>query len=84
MFKSVNEFNSAIKQVLQMVLDGKSLNEISATLGEEPFGEIIEVCCQKNYLSGITCRRTEANTVDTTTAGSIKVTYSGLQFIENN
>ena len=46
-FKSVSDFDSAIKKVLKMFLDGKTSNEIRNSVGD------------------------------------IKVTYYGLQFIEN-
>lgn len=80
MFKSTQEFDSAVKNILIKLRDGESLNSIPQ---DEDSLEAIVECINRGFLQGVTYDRTLDGKPHLQQMNP-RVTYNGLKFIENN
>lgn len=83
MFKSTIEFNSAIKEILTTVRDGKDINSDDSTIEQEDFWEAVVECIDRRYIIGVTYNRL-ASGAPVFQSKRPRITYSGLAFIEAN
>lgn len=83
MFKSTKEFDSAIKEILIKLRDGESISSMETSLEEDDFFEALVECIDRRYLSGLSYQRT-MNGKPHFSQTNIRVTYSGLSFIETH
>ncbi len=84
MFKSTDEFDSAIKDVLRMVRSEENFDSIPSKLNltDADFGDVVIECSSRGFLSNISYRRT-GDGVPHFAPNNIRITYSGLKFIES-
>ncbi|MFV0343945.1 MAG: YjcQ family protein [Anaerocolumna sp.] len=82
MFKSTKEFDSAIKEILEKLRDGENIGSITTALENDDFYEALSECVDRRYLSGLSYQRT-ADGKPHFSQTNIRVTYSGLSFIES-
>lgn len=83
MFKSTKEFDFAIKEILVKIRDGESINSKATSLEENNFNEALAECVDRRYLSGLSYQRTLDGKPHFSQT-DIRVTYSGLSFIESD
>lgn len=83
MFKSIKEFDAAIKEVLVMILDEKPLTPDNSSFPDDDFWEAAVECVDRRYLNGINYQRTMDGKPHFNSRG-VRVTYSGLAFIESH
>lgn len=82
MFKSTQEFNAAIKMILVQVRDNGLPKNINPDLPNEDYDEALVECINRGYLSGISYQRTLGGK-PRFDYNNIRLTYSGLAFIES-
>lgn len=80
MFKSTKEFDSAMKNILEKVRDGESLNSLQV---DDDSLEAIAECITRGFLQGIEYERT-ASGKPCFQIVNLRVSYNGLKFIESN
>ena len=81
MFKSTEEFESAIKAVLVAARDEKTLTPEGTEFQADDYFEAVTECIDRRLLSGVEYDRTMDGTPHFTSRKT-RVTYSGLAFIE--
>lgn len=80
-FKSTNEYNNAIHETLIYIRDNNSFPETNDKLNKIDLGDVLNLCYNHGYVDGV---HIEKNAVGNYLYnGQPRITYSGLQFIEN-
>lgn len=80
MFKSINDYDNAIYKVLILVRDTNAINNIPE-LDNIDLNDVVELCNKRGYITGIDISKNILGQV--TFDGVPRITYSGLQFVEN-
>lgn len=80
MFKSTKDFDTAMYKILVSVRDTNSFSNV-AEYDETELGDAINECISNGYLTNIDCEKNLAG--EFCFCGTPKITYSGLNFIEN-
>lgn len=78
MFQSRQEFDTAMKSVLNQIKSGKDIDSI---ITDKDMAEAVAECVSQGYLRGIECNR-NADGNPLIDAYNPQITYSGLAFIE--
>lgn len=82
MFKSTYEFGQAMVQILRQLCDEIDLLELSSPENESDRDAAIVECINKGYISGVTYDYTQDGKAHFC-IGDLRVTYSGLSFMES-
>lgn len=83
MFKSTKEFDSVMKDILVQIRDGIAVNSLSSSIDEGDFNAALAECVDRRYLSGLSYQRTMDGKPHFSLS-DVRVTYSGLTFIESH
>lgn len=83
MFKSTKEFDVAMKDILIQFRDGKTISTLSPLGNEDDFLAALCECVDRRFLSGLTYQCT-LDGKPHFTEGDVRVTYSGISFIESH
>lgn len=81
MFKSTEEFDAAVYEMLVRIRDGSNYKELKEKYGQENYEDALEHSINRGYIKGITAQRAAAGNL--VYGGTPRLTHSGLSFIEN-
>lgn len=81
MFKSTNEYNNAIYDTLAYIRDNASFPKANDKLNEIDLQDVLNLCNKHGYIDGIKIYQNAFGHYRYN--GQPRITYSGLQFIEN-
>lgn len=82
MFKTTQEFDSAMYEVLKELCNEKKLSEVAFPEDEDDRNAAILECIDKEYISGVTYGYTQ-NGKPHFSVSNLRVTYRGLSFMES-
>jgi len=80
MFKSTEEYDSAIYNALVYIRDNNSYPKTTDELDQTDLGDVMNLCNMRGYIDGIDVHKNIAGHYMCT--GTPRLTYSGLNFIE--
>lgn len=85
MYKSTQEFNTAVFNVLTDINNSVPVDQISQKFTDTDFDDVFEHCYNYGYVNGI---QPQGKAISgkyhfTILNGGVRLTYKGLSFIEN-
>ena len=81
MFKSIKDFDSAMRDILVKIRNGEDYGELSSKLGEENFREALGKCVEFKFIIGMTANRNKDGEYIIETLTPIKISYEGLRYV---
>ncbi|OOM79119.1 hypothetical protein CLPUN_17090 [Clostridium puniceum] len=83
MFKSNNEFEKAIYDILIEIRDSDSSKNILSKLGDINFDDAIEKAVQYGLISGLVFSKDASGRLEPSIIREIRLSHNGLKFIED-
>lgn len=84
MFKSVKEFDDAVYTILEAVNNSIDIFSFEEKYSKEQFSDLMEYICNHHLVNGLNMGvKNLAGIVSIQTVGTVRLTRSGLDFVES-
>lgn len=82
MFNSTSDFEKAMRDFLMTIKKEEKISTLLEKYGDRDGGDALAKCINKGYVLGIRCRKTVGGTNKFDIIGNIRLSFSGLAFLE--